>query len=372
MTDDSHGRTIAHAHISEHAHDHDGCCGPSRRDFLTSTALVTGGALLAGTALLRGSSPAQAATGTLAGRRIDTHFHVYPPALGKELGGRVAGKWSPQVALDQMDKNGVATGILSVSSVPEEWWRKDTEWLRKTTRTINDYAAQLVRDKPTRFGQFAFLSIADVDGTLKEIEYAFDTLKADGVGIPTSYGDKWPGDPKFAPIFDELNRRKAVVYLHPNAPFCCGNINPPVGTSWIEYPHDTSRAVLSLLFNGTFAKHRDIKFLFSHGGGTIPMLAGRIASSSRRVKNLKEVAPDGVQAEFKRLHYDTANATTAPTMAALMKLIPLPQIVFGSDFPYYTETENVQGLESLGLNKGQLTAIYRDNALKLLPRLKKA
>jgi 6-methylsalicylate decarboxylase len=362
----THDRSTAHVHV----HGHNDCCGASRRDFLRTTALVTGGALVAG-ALASRALPAQAAaTGMLAGQRIDTHFHVYPPALGKELGGRVAGKWSPQVALDQMDKNGVATSILSVSSVPEEWWRKDKEWLRKTTRTINDYAAGLVRDKPKRFGQFAFLSIADVDGTLKEIEYAFDTLKADGVGIPTSYGDKWPGDPAFAPIFDELNRRKAVVYFHPNAPFCCGNINPPVGTSWIEYPHDTSRAVLSLLFNGTFAKHRDIKFLFSHGGGTIPMLAGRVASSSKRVKNLKTVAPDGVEAEFKRLHYDTANATSAPTMAALTTLIPLPQIVFGSDFPYYTEGENLHGLEAVGLTPAQLTAIYRDNALKLVPRLK--
>lgn len=351
-----------------HTHAHDGCCGPTRRDFLKTTALVTGGALMAGSLLSRGA-PAAAATGTLAGKRIDTHFHIYPPALGKELGGRVAGKWSPQVALDEMDKNGIATGILSVSSAPESWWRKDKEWLRKTTRTINDYGAQLVRDKPKRFGLFAFLSIADVDGTLKEIEYAFDTLKADGVGIPTSYGDKWPGDPAFAPIFDELNRRKAVVYFHPNAPFCCGDLVSNVGTSWIEYPHDTSRAVLSLLFNGTFAKHRDIKFLFSHGGGTIPMLAGRIASSSSRVKNLKTVAPDGVEAEFKRLHYDTANATSAPTISALTKLVPLQQIVYGSDFPYYTEEENVRGLETVGLSPAQLTAIYRDNALRLLPRL---
>ncbi|HTI87325.1 MAG TPA: amidohydrolase family protein [Alphaproteobacteria bacterium] len=369
MTHDTVHRTTQ---VQGHIH-HDGCCGTSRRDFLRTTALITGGSLMSAAALMAprtGGAATKAGGGTLAGQRIDTHFHIYPPALGKELGGRVAGTWSPQVALDQIDKNGIATGIFSVSSIPEEWWRRDKEWLRKTTRTINDYGAQLVRDKPKRFGQFAFLSMADVEGTLKEIEYAFDTLKADGVGIATSYGDKWPGDPMFAPIFDELNRRKAVVYFHPNAPFCCADINPPVGTSWIEYPHDTSRAVLSLLFNGSLAKHRDIKFLFSHGGGTIPMLAGRIASSTTRVKNLKEVAPEGVEAEFKRLHYDTANATSAPTIAALTKLIPLERIVYGSDYPYYSEEENVHGLETVGLSKAQLTAIYRDNALKLVPRLK--
>jgi len=269
-----------------------------------------------------------------------------------------------------MDKNGVASSVFSLSSMPQEWFRKDPEWLRKAVRTINDYAAQMVRDKPKRYGLWALLPLPDVEGSLKEIEYAFGTLKADGIGIPTNYGDKWPGDPKFMPIFEELNRRKAVVYFHPNAPYCCGNLQPGINTSWVEYPHVTTRAVISLLFNGTFAKCRDIRFLFSHGGGTIPMLAGRLASSSRKFKTLATVAPNGIEAEFKRLYYDTANATSAPTMAAVMKLIPLTQIVFGSDFPYYTQKENVAGLEKLGLSDDILKKFYYENAYRLAPRLK--
>jgi len=356
------------AHDSESARSHihrpDGhCCGVSRRSFLQTTALVTGAALLPGTLLAQSGGPGS-------GRRIDTHFHFYPRELVDQLGSGVGKKWSPQVALDQMDKNGVASSVFSLSSVPEQWWRNDAQWMRKTSRLINDYAAQLVRDKPKRFGLWGFLPMNDVDGSLKEIEYVFDTLKADGIGIATNYGDKWPGDPKFTPIFEELNRRKAVVYFHPNAPFCCGNLMPNIGSSWIEYPHDTTRAVVSLLFNGTFVKFRDIKFLFSHGGGTIPMLAGRLASSTRRVKNLSTVAPNGVIAEFQRLHYDTANATSAPTMAAVMKLIPIPQLVFGSDFPYYTQEENIDGLQKLGLSDADLNAIYHENAYRLVPRLK--
>lgn len=352
---------MTHDHEA-HSHNHNSCCGVTRRGFLQTTALASGAALLPGSLFAQGS-------GTANGQHIDTHFHFYPPELKDQLGSG-GKKWSPQAALDQMDKNGVASSVFSLSSVPEEWWRNDTQWLRKTTRLINDYAAKLVHDKPKRYGLFGFLSMRDVDGSLKEIEYVLDTLKADGIGIATDYGDKWPGDPMFDPIFQELNRRKAVVYFHPNAPFCCGNLMPHIGSSWIEYPHDTSRAVLSLLFNGTFAKYRDIKFLFSHGGGTIPMLAGRIESSTRHVKNLSTVAPKGVIAEFQRLHYDTANATSAPAMAAVMKLIPLAQIVFGSDFPYYTETENIRGLEKLGLSKAQLEAIYFENAYRLVPRLK--
>lgn len=348
---------------STHSHQHTGsCCGISRRGFMQTTALVTGAALLPGTLLAQSK-------GTAAGRRIDTHFHFYPPEIANQLGSG-AKHWSLQAAIDQMGKNGVSSAVFSLSSPPDKWWHEDAETLRKKVRIINDYAAKMVHDQPKRFGLFGFLSMSDVDGSLKEIEYVLDTLKADGIGISTNYGDKWPGDPKFAPIFDELNRRKAVVYFHPNAPTCCGHLMPKISPSWIEYPHDTTRAVLSLLFNGSFAKHRDIKFLFSHGGGTIPMLAGRIANSTKHVKDLATVAPNGVISEFQRLHFDTAQAHSAPALAAITKLVPVSQLVFGSDFPYYTEEETVEGLEKWGFSTADLNKIYYENVHKLVPRLK--
>lgn len=351
---------------AHHRHDdgHNACCAPSRRSFLKTAALVTGGVLVPGALL------AQAPAGA-AGKRIDTHFHYYPPGVGSELGSGISKRWSPQIAMDEMDKNDIVSAVLSVSSAPEGWWRLDAQQLRGKVRALNDFAAQMVRDKPKRFGQFAFLSMADVDGTLKEIEYAFDTLKADGVGVPTSYGDKWPGDPTFRPIFDELNRRRAVVYFHPNAPFCCGgNLVPNVAVSWAEYPHDSTRAILSLLFSGSFVRHRDIKFLFSHGGGTIPMLAGRIDWLSKGVKNRAAVAPDGIAAEFRRLHYDTASAFYPAPMAALLKTVPASQVVYGSDYPYVTEAATADGLMKAGLSAADLKAIEMDNALRLVPRLK--
>jgi len=175
-----------------------------------------------------------------------------------------------------------------------------------------------VRDQPGRYGLFAPLSMLDIDATLKEIEYVFDTLKADGVNLQTNYGDKWLGDPTYKPVFEELNRRKAVVYVHPLVASCCARLSVGTIPAVIEVPHDTTRAVVSLLLGGTFAQQRDIKWLFSHAGGTIPMLAGRIESFFDRGAGRKDIAPDGVEAELRRLHYDTANATHPASMAALM------------------------------------------------------
>jgi len=218
-----------------------------------------------------------------------------------------------------------------------------------------------------RNGLFAPLSMLDTDATLKEIEYALDTLKADGVNLQTNYGDKLLGDATYRPIFEELNRRKAVVYVHPLVANCCGRLNIGTFPAVIEVPHDTTRTVVSLLLSGTFARLRDIKWLFSHAGGTIPMLAGRIESFIDRAGNRDRFAPDGVEAEFRRLFYDTANATHPASMAALTALIPLSQITYGSDYPYFplSQIENLRRT----LSVQDLAAISSGNAMRLVPRL---
>jgi 6-methylsalicylate decarboxylase len=180
-----------------------------------------------------------------------------------------------------------------------------------------DYAAEMRKDYPGRFGIFAPLSMLNIDATLKEIEHAFDVIKADGINLQSNYGDKWLGNPIYKPVLEELNRRKAVVYVHPLVAACCSQLSVGTFPAVIEVPH------------------RDIKWLFSHAGGTIPMMAGRINSFYGARPNLKEFAPDGIEGEFKRLYYDTANATSAPAMAALMKLVPVSQITYGSDYPYF-------------------------------------
>jgi predicted TIM-barrel fold metal-dependent hydrolase len=209
----------------------------------------------------------------------------------------------------------------------------------------------------------------DVEGTLKEIEYALDTLKADGIELMTSYGDKWLGHPDFNPVFEELNRRKTLVYAHPLASPCSTDLMEWVPDALIEYPHDTSRAVLSLLFSGTLARLPDIRFIFSHAGGTIPFLSGRILHSGSNRAYLDR-APKGVDYELRKLHYDVALAAFKPALAALFAYIPESQVLLGSDFPFSSIGLSIKGLEEHGLPNETLDAIYSGNAERLMPRLK--
>ncbi len=170
------------------------------------------------------------------------------------------------------------------------------------TRRINEYAAQQMKEHPGRFGLFAYMPMPDVEGTLKEIAYALDVLKADGIGLLTSYENKWLGDPAFKPVLEELNRRKALVYVHPLSPQCCGTLMSYVPTSFVEYPQDTNRTVMSLLFSGTFARMKDITWIFSHGGAAVPLL-GR---PGRGADEIPDQEPAGIGAERHRLRIEAA------------------------------------------------------------------
>jgi len=345
---------------------HDHHTGASRRHVLVALAALGAGAAF----------PALAAASP---RRVDVHHHFFPPDYlvplaewGKRegLGGlqKPQQEWSVARDLEEMDRTGTQTAVLSIST-PGIWFG-DAEQAQHQARLCNEYAARMASDHPGRYGLFAAAPMPDVDATLKEIAHALDTLKADGIGFMTSYGDLWPGDKRFVPVFEELNRRKAIAYFHPLAPNCCGHLVPGAPAALLEYPYDTGRAVASLLFSGAFARYRDIRFIFSHAGGPVPALAGRMVNGSRARKDLEEIAPQGILAELKRLHYDTANSTTKPTMAALLELVPASQVLFGSDYPYYTIAETVAGLRKLGLSPSARRAIEHANAARLMPRLK--
>ena len=307
-------------------------------------------------------------------RRIDTHHHFIPPrylaAVGAEAIGRTlvsgrAPEWTPQHSIDAMDRHGIATAVVSISApgfVCEHAERPDL------CRACNDYAAKMRGDFPDRFGNFAALPLPDIDASLNEIERACGDLKAEGIGLLTNYDGVYLGDARFAAVFDELNRRAAVVYVHPAEGCACGPDLPP---ATLEYPFDTTRAVASLLFGGTFNRCRDIKFIFSHAGGTIPFVADRIARLERRPDVAKQV-PDGVIATLQRLYYDTALSANQRAMDTLLSLVPVQQVVFGSDYPYAPEEAmagTVKGLAALGLAEVELLAIERGNALRLLPKL---
>ena len=350
------------------------CNHPECATTLSRRRFIASGVALGATAIVPGR-PALADQTTL----IDTHHHFYPPEYQKlwvdwedarklpHFSGQVT--WSKEKVIEGMDKAGIRTAVLSMPSTPGLWFDLGAEQASQLARNCNDFAAQMMRDYPGRFGLFAPLSMLDIDRTLKEIEYAFDVLKADGVGLQTNYGDKWLGNAAYKPVFDELNRRKAVVYVHPLVASCCAQLSVGAFPAVIEVPHDTTRTVTSLLLSGGFARWRDIQWLFSHAGGTIPMMAGRIASFYGEQPNLKEFAPEGILGELQRLNYDTANATSAPAIAALLKLVPVSKVTFGTDYPYFGLAQ-MKNLEQLGLDAAALKAIGSENAIKLIPRLK--
>ena len=309
---------------------------------------------------------------------IDVHHHIVPPFFLAENrdrivaagGGRINPAyltWTPEQALAAMDKNGVATAVLSLSV--SAFWYGDRQAAVRMARRVNEYAADLVRSHTGRFGLFAIIPLPDTVASLREIEYAYGVLNANGIGLATSYDDKWLGHPDYQPVFEELNRRKSVVFVHPTTPLCCRTLLPDVSPILIETPQDTARAVTNLLFTGTFAKFRDIRFIFTHAGGNVPMLLGRMHQYGP--KNIAEKAPNGIEYELKRHYYDIAGTAYRPAIAALTSLVPTTQILFGSDNPFVPLADTAEGVMQLDFSADDLRQIGHENALALLPPLKK-
>jgi predicted TIM-barrel fold metal-dependent hydrolase len=268
-----------------------------------------------------------------------------------------------------MDKGSVAAAVISITN-PGLWFGDNTVTTR-LARSCNEYAAKLVQEHPNRFGFFAAMPLPDVDATLKEIAYAYDTLKADGVGFFTSYGDTWLGNPAYRPVLEELNRRSAVVHVHPTAANCCRDLNyaPGVGPGSMEYGTDTTRAITGICFSGDAVRFPNIRWIWSHAGGTMPFLAGRIDGASG---NFKTQLPNGLITELKKFYYDVAGAANPGAIASLQKLVNADKIMFGTDFPPGGSSQAVaQSLRELRMfSENDLRAIERDNAVRLLPRLK--
>jgi predicted TIM-barrel fold metal-dependent hydrolase len=341
-----------------------------RRRFLTGALASLGLAATGGAgrfaAFAQTSAPARP-------HRIDIHHHFAPPAWVVEVKGRpllqtANTTWTPAKSIDDMDRGGVAAAVVSVTN-PGLWFG-DAAVTRRLARACNDYGAKLVQDHPTRFGMFAAMPLPDVDATLKEIAYAYDVIKADGVGLMTSYGDTWLGNPAYRPVMEELNRRKAVVHVHPTAANCCRNLDyaPGVAPGSMEYGTDTTRAIMGVAFSGDAARYPDIRFIWSHAGGTAPFLAGRIDGASR---NAKDRLPSGFIHELKKFYYDLAGAANAGAVASLLQLVTTAHVLFGTDFPPGGASLDIaRALSELRLfSESDLRAIDRDNAVRLLPRL---
>ncbi|HTC62954.1 MAG TPA: amidohydrolase family protein [Candidatus Saccharimonadales bacterium] len=339
-----------------------------RRKFIANLA-VLGAAALVPTDFLQAHMPASTPAKPF---RIDAHHHFSAPGFIAAISARKTNQrplelWTPEKSIEDMDKGGVATSMISTSE-PSVWFG-DNEAARKLARECNEYGARLIADHPSRFGMYSTIPLPDIVGSLREIEYSLDTLKADGVCMMTSYQGKYPGDPAFAPVMSELNRRKAVVFFHPVKPECCKDLQPDLPNGLVELSTDTTRAIASLVLDGTASRYPDIRFIFSHGGGTMPYLMTRFAALSAR-PDIAQRLPNGFVYEIQKLYFDTANFINPYPWPTLLKLMPVSHILFGTDFPFSSASEVAKGLREVGLSPADLQFIERDNALRLFPRLK--
>ena len=338
--------------------------GISRRE-----ALRVGATIGLGAAVSLGA-PAVLAQTSAKPRIIDVHHHYVPPVHADAMavhrqGGRPP-KWSVEASLAEMDKNGIETAIVSLVQ-PGVWWG-NVEDGRKLARACNEYGAKMAQDHPGRFGFWAAIPLPDSEGSLKEIEYALDTLKADGVGLFSSYGNKYLGDKSFEPVFAELNRRKAIVFTHPLVPDCCKGLVPSLPAPVLEFVQDTTRAIGGVLFSGTAARFPDIRFIWCHSGGTMPFVVGRFIRLAEVRK--PKFMPNGVMPELGKFYYEIAQGHLPGQLLALSKVAPTSHILFGTDYPLRPCAESVEGLLDFHYDVADLHAIERDNALRLLPQLK--
>lgn len=270
---------------------------------------------------------------------IDVHHHILPPFYLDAMRAAGAGAdirfpdWRPEDSLEVMDRHGVAAAVVSVST-PGVHFGDDTA-ARVLARRVNEYAAGLVRAHPTRFGAFASLPLPDVDGALTELAYALDDLALDGVVLLSSAGDRYLGDPAFEAVFAELDRRRAVAFLHPTIP----PGGPPAGldlvpVSTVEFVADTSRAIANLILSGTLERYPSVSIIAAHAGGFAPYITDRLQAAWERDPANAERAPAGPLAYLQRLFYDTALSANAYSLLAVRALAGAERVVLGTDFPF--------------------------------------
>ncbi|KUN06023.1 amidohydrolase [Streptomyces yokosukanensis] len=309
-------------------------------------------------------------------RRVDVHQHLIPPAYrevmdrhGATAGGWPTPAWDARSAIAMMDRRSIATGVLSISS-PGTHFGDDTE-ARAVARGANEYAAELAKDRPDRFGFFAALPLPDVDGALAEAAYALDELRADGVVLMSNVRGRYLGDKEYEALWAELDARGAVVFVHPDAPPMPMLEGMPAPL--LDFPFDTTRTAVHMTLNGVMSRHTRMKVILSHAGGFLPYAAWRFTVGARFNPG---TTPEGVLADLRRFYFDTALSATPSALPSLLAFAAPGHILYGSDFPFAPEEYGalidsmLDGYE--GFEPGQSDAIDRGSAEVLFPRLASA
>jgi predicted TIM-barrel fold metal-dependent hydrolase len=309
---------------------------------------------------------------------IDVHHHILPDFFWQAtneqhgpVGGIAPAHWSPQSAVSFLDDAKIDVAITSISS-PGVHLGDDTA-ARRLARRCNELSAELVQKYPARFGGFACVPLPDVEGSLREVAYALDVLKLDGVLLFSNAQGIYLGDRRFAPLFAELQRRAAVVFIHPTASPDTQFHQLGLPDSLLDFPVDTSRTIAHLHYSNTFARTPDVKYIVSHAGGTIPYVATRfgIVDEMGVIAGAEE---RGTAADtFRRLYWDTALSWKDPILQMLHSVVGMGQVLYGTDFPYLRRDlavrSRVELQASTALCDAERTNVLGTNALKLFPRL---
>ncbi|WP_313805230.1 amidohydrolase family protein [Sphingobium sp.] len=309
---------------------------------------------------------------------LDVHYHPTVPALVELMEGRrmlpdqapflaMMKRWNMEQALADMDAHGIAVAIQSV--IPPTGLPEDPAAARTFVAAANEQATELMMKHPHRLGLFAALSMSRGDMS-EEIAYIFDKMKADGIALLSHYGGKRIGDPFYEPTLAELDRRRAVVFVHPIMPPAIPAPMLNLSAFHTELPFEVTRSIGNLLFSGALARYPGIRFIFTHGGGAVPMLIGRWDQMARQLPQMQEKVPDGVKAAIRNVHFDLATVAVPTSYAALCEMTSPDRLLFGSDVPYIPLELSVGGFRSLTLSAVERGAIAHGNANILFPRFK--
>jgi predicted TIM-barrel fold metal-dependent hydrolase len=304
--------------------------------------------------------------------RIDVHAHVIPDDYRAVLPRLPDGSPPPlppaplEGLVATMERYGIDGAVVSTgppgAAVP------DRAQAVELARLANELVAGIVRGDPSRFAGLGVLPLPDVDAALTELAHALDVLELDGVMLLTNVDGTYLGEAAWDPLFDELDRRGAYVFVHPVAgPYDLPLAHWPV---WLhEFPFDTTRAIVQLVYSGTLERCPNVRFQFAHLGGTAPFLAERIASLAAREPDQAAAAPAGAIEYLRRAWYDTGLSNNAVALASTLAAVPLERVVFGTDWPYAALPDGSDPAPDLGLDDDQRRLVDAVNARMLVPRL---
>lgn len=311
--------------------------------------------------------------------KIDVHAHFLPPVYLKALseaglrtldGGFPIPAWSADAHLDAMQRFGIRTSILSISTPCVHFLAGRPA--QRLARAVNEAGAELVRTYPGRFAALASLPLPDPSASVAELAYALDVLGLDGVLLETNAHGIYLGSSTMEPIYQALNERRAVMAIHPTSPACFEQVALGRPAPMIEFQFDTTRAVVDLIFSGVLARFPDIKVIVPHGGAALSVLAPRLAMFAEMpFISPRPASAQALLAQLKRLHYDLAASAHPAMFAALRALVPTSQILFGSDWPFTPDAgvhRNVTGFDALEMTDDDRAAIACENAMRIFPR----